>query len=140
MAIEMNKKQKELFSKLTTLKQEIALNSLSGMNDIDSYKNSSGKAKTITAMESGACVILRNTEVTAFMDSMKQEAVDKALVTTTDVVKRMWEEGNDFSDGTSQSGRVSALKALTDYTGGFDNNKQKIEGKIQASDDSGLSW
>jgi len=77
---EMDENQKSLFDKLTTLQQEIALNSISGMNDIDAYKNSKGKAKTDTAMRTSVGQILINRDVVAFMDSMKPVVVNEAIM------------------------------------------------------------
>jgi len=84
---EMNDKQKELFDKLTTLQQEISLNSFSGMNDIDSYKNSSGKAVKENTMSATVSEILNNPKVTAFLDSMKKESVKKAIMTRDEAME-----------------------------------------------------
>ena len=84
---EMTKEQKALFDKLTTLQQEIALNSLSGMNDIDSYKASSGKAKTETAMRTSAGQILTNRDVATFLDAMKASAVNDAIMSRDEAMK-----------------------------------------------------
>jgi phage terminase small subunit len=74
-----------------------------------------------------ASKLLTKVNIQEYIQEFMNKATDKALVTTADIVKRLWEEGNDFDDGTTQPGRVSALKALTDYTGGFDANKQKVD-------------
>jgi len=87
--IEMNKEQKSLFDALTTLQQEIALNSLSGMNDIDSYKNSNGKAKTVTAMEAAVSKLLSNVKVVAFIDAMKAIAVNDAVMSRKEMLERL---------------------------------------------------
>lgn len=79
-ALTMTDEQKKLFDALTTLQQEICLNSLSGMNDIDSYKASSGKAKTVKAMEASVCQILGHPRVVVFMDSMKQSIVSAKIM------------------------------------------------------------
>ena len=55
------------------------------------------------------------------------KASERALVTTADIVERLWEEANLKEEGGSQSGRIQALKILTDFTGGFDANKQKVD-------------
>ena len=62
------------------------------------------------------------------------KATKKALVTTSDIVERLWAEANMFEEGGSQSGRIAALKTLTDFTGGFDANKQKHD--LTSSDGS----
>lgn len=122
--LEMTDKQKALFDDLTTLQQEIALNSISGMNDIDSYKNSSGKAKTVTAMESGASEILRKPEVALFVDSMKAVAVNKAIMSRGEMMERLsslaranmndlveWGDGDaEDQDGNKITQSVWAIK------------------------------
>lgn len=77
---EMNENQKALFDKLTTLQQEVALNSISGMNDIDSYNESSGKAETDGAKRVSVSQILTNHNVVVFIDSMKAIAVNDAVM------------------------------------------------------------
>jgi len=83
----MNEEQKALFDELTTLQQEIALNSISGMNDIDSYKASSGKASTVKAMEASVCQILGNRKVTRFIDAMKAVTVNDAVMSRDEAMR-----------------------------------------------------
>lgn len=85
----MTDEQKALFDALTPLQREIALNSLSGMNDIDSYKASSGKAKTVKAMEASVFQILGNHRVKAFLDSMKAAAVSDAVMSREEMMVRL---------------------------------------------------
>lgn len=85
----MNKEQKELFDQLTTLQQEVALNSISGMSDADAYRNSSGKAKTDSAMRASASEILANPNVKAFTDAMKAEAVRNAVMSREEMLERL---------------------------------------------------
>lgn len=86
---EMNDNQKSLFDALTSLQKEISLNSISGMNDIDAYKNSKGKAKTIKAMEAAVSKLLSNVKVKAFIDSIQQEAVKGAVMTRKEMLERL---------------------------------------------------
>ena len=78
---------------------------------------------------------------------MQKAAAARALCTTEDVVRGLMEEcGLGVNEkgkrrkppsDTNQSSRVSALKALSNFTGGFDKNSQKIEhsGYIPVSED-----
>jgi len=75
-------------------------------------------------------------EIQAFMS----KATEKALCTTEDVVRGLLREAEYYDEGATPSARVSALKALTDYTGGFDNNKQKIETKEVVTDSGSHDW
>ena len=113
--IEMTKEQQALFNNLTTLQQEISLSSLSGMNDIDSYKASSGKAKTETAMRTSVGQILTNRDVVAFTDAMKAVAVSDAIMTR----KQMLESLTALAK-LSQEELQTGIGALTELKGGFD--------------------
>lgn len=86
---EMNEEQSALFEKLTPLQKEIALNSISGMNDIDSYKASSGKAKTLRAMETSVNQIMSNREVKAFIKSMANHIVNPAIMSRNEMMERL---------------------------------------------------
>lgn len=92
-----------------------------------------------TAQEQGSR-LLTNVMVSEAIQKFTNKATKKALITTEDVVRGLLKEAEYEGEGASPSARVSAWKALTDYTGGFDNNKQKVETKVQTVDDSNLSW
>lgn len=85
----MTDEQKVLFDALKPLQREVALNSLSGMNDIDSYKASSGKAKTDKAMRVSVSQILANHNVKTFLDSMKAAAVSSAVMSREEMLERL---------------------------------------------------
>ena len=72
------------------------------------------------------------------LKAKREEAAERALVTIEDVVRGLMVEAQCNGEGSSQSARVSAWKALSDYTGGFDANKQKLEhsGSIDLSNKS----
>lgn len=89
MGFKMNKEQQELFDQLTPLQQEVSVNSISGMNDIDAYKASRGKAKTIKSMEASVSEILSNPKVARFVSSMKGEAVNAAVMSRQEMLERL---------------------------------------------------
>lgn len=89
----MTPEQKELFDGLTRLQQEIALNSIKGMSDIDSYKASSGKAKKEETMRASVSEILTNPKVKAFIDAMNQEAVNDAVMSRQEMMERLSQFG-----------------------------------------------
>lgn len=86
---EMNDNQKALFDTLTSLQKEISLNSISGMNDIDAYKASKGKAKTIKAMEASVSQILSNLKVKDFIDSMANQVVNPAIMSRDEMMQEL---------------------------------------------------
>ena len=93
---------------------------------------SAGYSKN-TASQTGS-ENLGKPEIQSAVQEFMSKATKKALVTTSDIVERLWAEANMFEEGGSQSGRIAALKTLTDFTGGFDANKQKHD--LTSSDGS----
>jgi phage terminase small subunit len=85
----MTEEQRAVFNEFTALKQEIILNSLSGMNDIDSYKNSRGKASTLKSMESSVSAILSNDKVKAFLLSMRENMVSSAVMSRAEMMEEL---------------------------------------------------
>jgi phage terminase small subunit len=63
--------------------------------------------------------------IAEYIAKFKGEASERALVTVEDVVKGLLAEAQGIGEDTSTSARVNAWKALSDYTGGFDSNKQQ---------------
>lgn len=115
-APKMTEEQKTLFNALTTLQQEISLNSLSGMNDIDSYKNSSGKAEKENTMRATVSEILANPNVELFLDAMKESAVSDAIMSRT----RMLELQTQIADIGNKELSLMSLGALNEFKGALD--------------------
>jgi len=113
---EMSEEQKKLFDALTTLQQQIALNSLSGMNDINAYKASDGKAKTVKAMEASVCQILGHHRVVLFMDSMKSDMVSDAIMSR----ERMLELQTKIADIGNAELQLMGLESLNELKGALD--------------------
>ncbi|AHK11655.1 terminase small subunit [Shewanella sp. phage 1/41] len=86
---EMNKEQEALFEKLTALQKEIAINNISGMNDIDAYKASRGKSKKENTMRASVCEILANPNVKNFIKSMANHIVNPAVMSRQEMTERL---------------------------------------------------
>ena len=67
---------------------------------------------------------LSKPDIQQAIQGFMNKATKKALVTTEDIVKELWQLGR-YAE--AESVRHSALKTLTDFTGGFDSNKKQIE-------------
>jgi phage terminase small subunit len=76
--------------------------------------------------ESQASRLLTNVKIKEAVDAFKAKASKKALVTMEDVVNGLLLEATSNGEGCTQSARVAAWKALTDFTGGFDANVKKV--------------
>lgn len=70
---------------------------------------------------------LSKPDIQDYIEEFMSKAADKALVTTADVVKGLMKEATMEGEGSTQNGRIAAWKILTDFVGGFDANKQKVD-------------
>ena len=77
--------------------------------------------------ENQASRLLSNDKVRARVDELLSEVSKKALCDAEWVVKHLMIEAQGIGEDTASSARTAALKALAEYTGGFDANKKKIE-------------
>lgn len=127
---EMNEEQKRLFDDLTRLQQEICLNSISGMSDIDCYRNSCGKATTESSMRATVCEILANPNVVAFMDSMKACRVNDAIMSK----QRMMELQTAIADMTMMDLEDLTPQKLSELKDGM---KVKLQAMKQLSELAG---
>ena len=148
---EMSEEQTALFNALTPLQKEISLNSISGMNDIDAYKNSSGKAKTEKAMSVSVAQILGNLSVKSFIGSMANNIVNPAIMSRDEMLEKLSVISRVEIPKVSSDG----LGLLTEMKGGFDVQMKamkqlaemagyeapiKTETKTVVNDGSGLDW
>lgn len=85
----MNAEQQALFDNLTQLQQRMATNVLSGMSQRAAYVQAGGKGATETVIDSSASEILRNPQVKSFMDSMKTQAVNDAIMSREEMLARL---------------------------------------------------
>lgn len=112
----MTEEQKELFDNLTPLQQKVCTNSLSGMSNIDSYINAGGKAKTKAAQEASASEILSHLKVKSFLDSMKHQAVNGAIMSREEMMRAL----SDLSRINVSDLLTSDISVLTEFKGGYD--------------------
>jgi len=77
--------------------------------------------------ESQASRLLTNVKVKEKVDAFKAQSTERALVTIEDVVKGLLIEAKGLGEDTTSSARNAAWKTLSEHTGGFDANKQKID-------------
>lgn len=87
-----------------------------------------------------ACQNLAKLYIQESIQEFMSKQTKKCEIDTQWVVNKLKQEVEYIGEGSSPSARVSALKVLTDYTGGFDANKQKVETKVSVSDESELDW
>ena len=79
-----------------------------------------------TAKDIG-CENLAKPIIAEYIESFMNEASNRAIVTAEDVARGLLKEAVSIEDDSSPTARISAWKALSDYTGGFDNNKSKTD-------------
>lgn len=85
----MTPEQLALFDNLTQLQQRTATNVLAGMTQRQAYYAAGGSAKNDESADATASEILRNPSVKSFMDSMKTQAVNKAVMSREEILERL---------------------------------------------------
>jgi len=115
--------------KLTVKQEAYKNNRIKGMGVSESYRAAGYNCKVMSdkAISVEANKLEKNPRISLAIKEKRQEAAERAIVTTEDVVKGLLKEAELTGEGSSQSGRVNAWKALSDFTGGFDTNKVKTE-------------
>jgi phage terminase small subunit len=78
---------------------------------------------------------LRKPQIASKIDEYKAKVAQDVLCDTQWVVKGLMDEAQGLGEDTSASSRVAAFKALSEFTGGFDSNKQKVELKQVSHED-----
>lgn len=85
----MNAEQQELFDNLTELQQRTATGVLAGMSNRAAYFAAGGTAKSDESADSAVSTMLSNVKVKAFTDSMKKQAVSKAVMSREEILERL---------------------------------------------------
>jgi len=104
--------QLELYDKLTRLQKAFALNILDkeNMSQREAYIRAGGTAKTETTIDSGACELLTNPKVDAFIRSVREAAVEKVGIDAAYVLKRLAAiEEMDMSDIYDEKGVLKPI-------------------------------
>lgn len=113
--------------KLTAKQEAYKNNRIAGMGVCESYnaaypdQNMSQKAVSVAANK-----LEKDPRISLEVNAKRKQATERALITTEDLVKMLLVEAQNIEDGSTHGARVSAIKLLTDFTGGFDNNRQKV--------------
>lgn len=85
----MTPNQKFLFDQLTHLQQGAATNWLAGMTQRQAYRLAGGQAASDDTADVSAHEILTNPRVVAFLDAMKEEAVNEAVMTRKEALEKL---------------------------------------------------
>lgn len=85
----MTPEQQALFDNLTQLQQRVATNVLAGMSQRIAYFQAGGSAKTDLSADATVSELLSNPNVKAFMDSMKVQAVNDAIMGREEMLARL---------------------------------------------------
>jgi phage terminase small subunit len=114
--------------KLTTKQEAFKNNRIKGMGVSESYRSAYNCGKmSDKAVSVEANKLEKDPRVALEIKVNRQEATERAIVTTEDIVRGLLIEAQTNGEGSTQSARVAAWKALSDFTGGFDANKVKTE-------------
>lgn len=85
----MTPEQKQLFDRLTQLQQRVAINVLGGMSQRQAYYAAGGGAKNDVSADSTVYELLSNPQVVQFMDSMKLQVVNEAIMSREEMAKKL---------------------------------------------------
>lgn len=114
--------------KLTDKQEAYKNNRIAGMGVSASYNAAYPDQKmNRTAVSVAANKLEHDPRISLGIAEAKKAVAESVLVTVQDVVNGLLVEAQCNGEGSSQSARVAAWKALSDYTGGFDTNKIKQE-------------
>lgn len=122
--------------KLTSKQEAYKNNRIAGMGVSEAYYAAYPDQKmNPKAVSVAANKLEHDPRIVLAIEQSTSEATERAIVTLEDVVKGLFIEAQANGEGCTQSARVAAWKALTDFTGGFDANKQRVEhsGKVDYS-------
>jgi len=114
--------------KLTVKQEAYKNNRIEGIGVSASYKAAYNcKKMSDKAISVEANKLEQDPRIALELETKRKEAAERSMVTIEDVVNGLLIEAQANGKGSSQSARVAAWKALSDFTGGFDANKVKTE-------------
>lgn len=155
----MTPDQKFLFDQLTQLQQRVATNVLAGMSQRQAYILAGGSSDDESVIDAVASRMLSDAKVAAFMDAMKIEAVNAAIMSRNEAMEKLsslartdlkdlvdfgsYELGTDAETGNpviQSTWRIkpSALQdpkqmaAISELTAGKDGIKIKTHSQLEA--------
>jgi len=90
MGVSLSPEQLELASKLTTLQRKFVINLVgSKMSQREAYVAAGGRAKSDSAKDNSASVMLSKTKVKGFYDSLLNTATTSAVMTREEALERL---------------------------------------------------
>ncbi len=99
-----------------------------GVGHSESYILAYGRGKgTSATIATKAYKLLNLPHIRHMIEEAKKEALEGKVCSVEWVVGKLMVESEDEGLSSSPSARVSALKQLSEYTGGFDENRKKID-------------
>jgi len=114
--------------KLTAKQEAYKNNRIAGMGVSESYKAAyDAKSMSDNALSKEASKLEHDPRIAPEIKAKRKEATERAIVTIEDVVKGLLLEARGLGEDTTSSARNAAWKTLTDFTGGFDSNRQKVD-------------
>ncbi|MBL4795928.1 MAG: hypothetical protein JKY50_00790 [Oleispira sp.] len=114
--------------KLTDKQEAYKNNRIKGMGVSASYRaayDSKGMNDRTASIEANK--LEQDPRIAPEIAKAKKSVTDKVLVTVEDVVRGLLKETKEEVEGSTPGSRINAWKILSDHTGSFDANKQKLE-------------
>lgn len=101
---------------------------IAGNGQLASYRlayDADGMSDNAASVE--ASKLEKNPMIALGIEQAREKVAAMVLVTTEDIVKGLLREAKGEEVENKSSDRIAALKALSDYTGGFDANKKQLD-------------
>ena len=130
--VDLKKEQKALGKKCTPLQRKYVINLVgSGMSQREAYLKAGGTAKTETAQDNSASIMLSNTKVRAFYDSLMDNAANTAILTRDEALEIL---SHDARTAKDRKEKQAAIKQLSAMEGWNATKKHELNGKLEITE------
>lgn len=122
-----NRQGVHLARKLTEKQENYKNLRVQGVSGPDAYRKAYKSKANPKNVSKEATKLDEHPLIAPELKQLREEVTKKVLCDAEWIARGLMKEAQGELDGCTGSSRVSAYKALSDYTGGFDANKHKIE-------------
>jgi hypothetical protein len=99
-----------------------------GVGHSEAYILAYGRGNgTPATLANNAYKLLNKPDIITILEEARKEAIKGKVCSVEWIVGKLMVESEDVGLNSSPSARVSALKQLGEYTGGFDTNKKQVD-------------
>lgn len=129
--IKLTKEQQDLGDKCTPLQYRVVIGMVEGLSQRQAYIKAGGTAKTENAQDNSVSVMLSNSKVAAFYDSLMSHMASVAVISRTEALEMLSKEAKV---AISSKDRRGALKQLSDMEGWNSAKKHEVAAEVQITE------